>query len=83
MYLKNKLSPTTVLLFVLNRTSFIPPPPHTHIMHQQDIAFEIGRVLMGLEVFARAAELFRDSQRHFGVSSKILFEPKVIVYVST
>eukprot|EP01084_Bolivina_argentea_P138421 243693_1 len=33
----------------------------------KDIAFEIGRVLMGLRIFARAAQLFHDSQRHFGV----------------
>eukprot|EP00752_Nemacystus_decipiens_P007851 g7013.t1 len=33
----------------------------------KDVAFEIGRIFMGLKDFSSAAELFRDSQRYCGV----------------
>ncbi|CAM9892816.1 unnamed protein product [Scytosiphon promiscuus] len=33
----------------------------------KDVAFEIGRIFMGLKDFDSAAELFRDSQRYCGV----------------
>ncbi|KAG5182722.1 hypothetical protein JKP88DRAFT_269854 [Tribonema minus] len=37
------------------------------LLPSKDVAFELGRIYMGLKDFAQAVELFSDSQKHCGV----------------